>query len=261
MAILPPTVTEIFPVVAPVGTVVVMEVAVLAVTTVVVPLNATVLLTGVGSKFVPVMVTVVPTGPAAGVNEVIVGSGAVTVKLVALVAVFPATVTVIAPVVAPAGTVVVKDVAVLAVTIDVVPLNATVLLAAVVLKFVPVMVTVVPTGPEAGVKVVMVGSGAVTVKSEVVCTVIQLFTVTEIFPVVAPDGTVAVILEAVAAVTLATVPLKLTTLLVGEGSKFVPLMITAVPTAPEGGVKPLMEGEVDPGVYNEATSHAESARL
>lgn len=75
-------------------------------------------------KFVPVIVTVVPTLPDVGVNDVIVGMApTVTVKLVALVAVFPPTVTVIFPVVAPAGTVVVIEVAVLAVTTAVVPLN------------------------------------------------------------------------------------------------------------------------------------------
>ena len=75
-------------------------------------------------KFVPVIVTVVPTLPDVGVNDVIVGMApAVTVKLVALVAVFPPTVTVIFPVDAPAGTVVVIEVAVLAVTTAVVPLN------------------------------------------------------------------------------------------------------------------------------------------
>lgn len=48
---------------------------------------------------------------------------AVTVKLVALVAVFPATVTVIRPVVAPAGTEAVIEVVVLAVTTAGMPLN------------------------------------------------------------------------------------------------------------------------------------------
>ena len=57
-------------------------------------------------KFVPVMVTVAPTRPLVGVNEEIVGAGGVTVKSPALVAVPPGVVTVIFPVVAPAGTVV-----------------------------------------------------------------------------------------------------------------------------------------------------------
>ena len=55
-------------------------------------------------KLVPLMVTLVPTGPLAGVKLVIVG-GLMTVKLPALVAVPPGVVTLIVPVVAPVGTV------------------------------------------------------------------------------------------------------------------------------------------------------------
>ena len=55
-------------------------------------------------KFVPLIVTLVPAGPLAGVKLVIVGA-LDTVKLLALVAVPPGVVTLIGPVVAPAGTV------------------------------------------------------------------------------------------------------------------------------------------------------------
>ena len=55
-------------------------------------------------KLLPLMVTLVPTGPLAGVKPVIVG-GLMTVKLPALVAVPPGVVTLIVPVVAPVGTV------------------------------------------------------------------------------------------------------------------------------------------------------------
>jgi len=55
-------------------------------------------------KFVPVIVTPVPTGPFGGVKPVIVGAG-MTVKLVTLVAVPPGVVTLTGPVIAPAGTV------------------------------------------------------------------------------------------------------------------------------------------------------------
>ena len=65
------------------------------------PLKATTVVPG---KFVPLMVTLVPTGPLAGVKPVIVGR-LITVKLPALVAVPPGVVTLIVPVVAPAGTV------------------------------------------------------------------------------------------------------------------------------------------------------------
>ena len=56
-------------------------------------------------KFVPLIVTLVPAGPLVGVKLVIVGALAVTVKLLALVAVPPGVVTLSGPVVAPAGTV------------------------------------------------------------------------------------------------------------------------------------------------------------
>jgi len=58
-------------------------------------------------KFVPLIVTLVPTGPLVGVKPVIVGGAelGVTVKLFALVAVPPGVVTLRGPVVAPAGTV------------------------------------------------------------------------------------------------------------------------------------------------------------
>ena len=55
-------------------------------------------------KSVPLIVTLVPTGPLVGVKLVIVGA-AMTVKLAALVAVPPGVVTLSGPVVAPAGTV------------------------------------------------------------------------------------------------------------------------------------------------------------
>ena len=155
VAVFPATVTVMVPVDAPDGTVVVMLVEELAVTVANVPLKRTVLSVGVALKFVPVMVTVVPMGPLAGVKLKI--ESTVTIKLLPLVAVFPATVTAIVPVDAPAGTVVVRLVAELAVTVANVPLKRRVLSVVVVLKFVPVIVTVVPMGPLAGVKVVMVG--------------------------------------------------------------------------------------------------------
>ena len=73
MPVAPLTVTDITPVVAPAGTVVVILVAELAVTTAAMPLNVTILLAGDELKFAPVMVTVVPMGPLVGVKEVIDG--------------------------------------------------------------------------------------------------------------------------------------------------------------------------------------------
>ena len=118
----------------------------------------TALLEGVVLKFVPLIVTVDPTGPLAGLKLLIVGAGVVTVKLPLLVAVCVPTFTVIAPVVAPVGTATVRCVVVAAETVAVVPLNMTVLLAGVAMKFVPVMTTDVPTSPLVGLKLVIVGA-------------------------------------------------------------------------------------------------------
>src|SRR6185295_12556960 len=95
-------VTLIFPVVAPEGTVASMRIAETTVKLAVVPLNRTLV---VPVRFVPLIVTAVPTGPLVGLNDVIVGADAVTVKSPTLVAVPPGVVTLIFPVVAPEGTV------------------------------------------------------------------------------------------------------------------------------------------------------------
>ena len=64
------------------------------------PLNATAV---APVKFAPLIVTLVPAGPLVGVKLVIVGALAVTVKLLALVAIPPGVVTRTDPLVAPAG--------------------------------------------------------------------------------------------------------------------------------------------------------------
>jgi len=68
----------------------------------VLPLNVTAV---APMKFVPPIVTLVPTGPLEGVKLVMVGA-TTTAKLLALVAVPAGVVTLRGPVVAPAGTVV-----------------------------------------------------------------------------------------------------------------------------------------------------------
>jgi hypothetical protein len=119
----------------------------------------------------------------------------------------PETVTTTFPVCAPTGTGVTIDVALQLVGFAVVPLKVTVLVPCGEPKFVPVMVIKVPTVPDVGDRVVMVGVGR-TVKFRPL-----LFTPlanTTTFPVVAPDGTVTPMLVAPQLVTLAPVPLKLT---------------------------------------------------
>jgi hypothetical protein len=197
-------VTEILPVVAPVGTVAVIWMLELTVNTVAaVPLNATPV---APVKLLPLIVTLVPTGPDPGEKLVIDGEEPdVTVKLFALVAVPAVAVTVIFPVVAPEGTVAVIWVELFRVNVAAVPLKAT---AEAPLKFVPVIETDVPTGPEAGEnpEIVTVGPDP-TVKS-VALEAVPPGVVTEILPVVAPEGTVAVILVAEFTVKVAAAPLN-----------------------------------------------------
>ena len=76
---------------------------------------------------------------------------AVTVKLAPLLA-CPPTVTTTLPVVAPAGTGTTMLVALQLVGVATVPLNVTVLVPCVAPKFVPVIVTEVPTSPEVGLR-------------------------------------------------------------------------------------------------------------
>ena len=144
------------PLVAPVGTVVTIWLAVLLVTTAAVPLKVTKLLVAVRSKFVHVMVTVMPTEALAGVKV----GGASTVKPVADVALeTPSTVMLIGPLVAPVGTVVTIWVGVLPVTTEAVPLNVTKLLTGPTSKFVPVMYMIVPIVAPTGEKPEMAGEG------------------------------------------------------------------------------------------------------
>jgi hypothetical protein len=95
-------------------------------------------------KFVPVIVTPVPPAPLVGAKEVMAG---VTVKRVVVVKGPPGAVTVMGPVVAPAGTVVVIIPEGSTVKGEATPLNET---AVAPVKVVPVIVTTVPVGPKVG---------------------------------------------------------------------------------------------------------------
>ena len=151
----PPTVTTTVPVVAPAGTGTTMLVADQLVGVAAVPLNVTVLVPCVAPKLVPAIVTAVPTGPLVGDRLVSVGA-IVTVYGQRLLA-RPPTVTTTLPVVAPAGTGTAMLVADQLVGVAAVPLNLTVLVPCVAPKLVPAIVTAVPTGPLAGVRLVSVG--------------------------------------------------------------------------------------------------------
>jgi hypothetical protein len=148
--------TTTLPVVAPVGAVATIDVAVqLPIAVAVVPLNATVLVPCVVPKFVPVIVTDAPTAPVVGDKLVMLGAGT-TVNDTPLLFTPPAVTTTL-PVVVPVGTVATIDVAVqLVIVVAVVVLNFTV--PWVVPKLVPVIVTEAPTAPVVGDRLVMFGS-------------------------------------------------------------------------------------------------------
>ncbi len=90
-----------------------------------------------------------PTGPWPGVKPLMAGC---TRKAAGLVAVPPGVVTVMVPVVALAGTVVLMVLPSVTLKAALTPLNLT---AVAPLRLVPLMVTLVPTGPEAGLKPVI----------------------------------------------------------------------------------------------------------
>jgi len=159
----PVTVTVTLPVVAPVGTGTAIDVAPQLVGVAAVPLKFTVLVPWVDPKFVPIIVTGTPILPEIGDRLVIAGVGN-TVKLEPLLA-NPLTVTTTLPEVPLAGTDATIEVGLQLDAAAPVPLNVTVLVAWVVPKFVPAIVTGIPKAPEVGDKLVMPGADA-TVKLE-----------------------------------------------------------------------------------------------
>jgi hypothetical protein len=234
----PPTVSTTLPVVAPVGTTATMEVLLQLVIEVAdVPLNFTVLVPCVVPKFVPVIVTEAPTAPEVGERLLIVGVVASTVNVGPVIDT-PLTVTTTVPVVAPVGTGTTIEVLAQLVIVAAVPLNFTV--PAVVPRFVPVIVTVAPTAPEVGERLVTVGVASTVNEVPLLDTAL---TVTTTLPVVAPVGTTAtmeVLLQLV--IEVAAVPLNFTVLVPCVVPKFVPVIVTEVPTAPEVGERLLSVG-------------------
>ena len=234
----PGAVTWRVPVVASVGTATVMVVAVEVNGTRGLPLNFT---SVAPLRLVPVIVTTVPGAPTAGVKLVMVGGPVVevTVKLPVDPPVPQPPVTLRVPVVAPAGTVAVMLVAdPMLKAVALVPLNFT---AVAPVKPVPIIVTLVPTAPLAGVKLVMAGA-AVGVKL-LTLVAVPLGAVTLMGPAVAPAGTTAVMLVALSTVKLeALVPLNFTAV---APVKPVPVMVTVAPAQPLVGVKLLIVGTAD----------------
>ena len=107
--------------------------------------------------------------------------------------------------------------------------------AVVPVKLVPVRVTDVPISPLAGAKLVMVGAAVLRTVKVVGAELTKPAGVfTEIAPVTAPAGTVAVICVALATVKVAVLPPRVTPV---APVKLLPLMVTVAPCAPLAGVK------------------------
>lgn len=175
------------------------------------PLNDTVLtlVPTVGPKFVPVMVTTVPTGPEMGLMLAIFGGG-VTVKGSGLLAT-PPTVTTTLTVPNPIdGTGTSMLVALQLVGAAVVVPKVTVLVPCVAPKFTPVIVIIAPMGPCVNPRVERLGPGLVTVKGTPLLATPP--TITTTLPVKAPFGTGTVMLDAPQLVGVAVTPLKVTVL-------------------------------------------------
>ena len=113
------------------------------------------------------------------------------------------------------------------------------------MKFVPVRVTAVPTGPPVGVNELIVGGVEDPVSVNVLAlTPVPAVVVTLRLPVVAPLGTLACIWVSESTVTrVAGVPFKATW--VAPVTKLVPVRVTAVPTGPLVGVNDVIVGGVE----------------
>jgi hypothetical protein len=119
-----------------------------------------------------------------------------------------------------------------------VPLNATVPCDAV--KLFPEIVTDEPAAPEAGDKLVIDGAGTTVNETPLLAFAL---TVTTTVPVLAPVGTMATIEPALQLeIVVAVVPLNLTVLVPWVEPKPLPAIVTDAPTAPEFGVRLVMDG-------------------
>ena len=139
----------------------------------------------------------------------------------------------------PLGTCTVIVVALQLTGIAVVPLNCTVLAPCVAPKPVPLMVIANPDAAVVADRLVIVGEGSTVNGAPLL---LAPPTVTTTFPVLAPAGTGVTICVALQLVGVARVPLKLTVLDPCVAPKFVPVIVTEAPSAPEVGDKLVMFG-------------------
>lgn len=208
-------------------------------TTASVPLNFTGLFPMTELKLLPSIVTIVPATPCSGEKWLMTGELGTT-KLVSEATVTSFTVAYIFPVATPCGTVTTNWVTEADATVATTFPNFTILSNGVGTKFEPVIVTLVPATPEIGVKEVITVEGSTT-KSEFDRAVAP-FTVTEIFPVTAPVGTVVTNWVVVAEVMADVILLNLTMLPAALLSKLEPVIVIVLPAGPVAGAKAAIAG-------------------
>lgn len=184
-------------------------------------------------KFEPVIVTVVPAPPDAGVNDVIVGAG-INVNQVGDVHVPPAAVTEMLPVVVLGTTAVIEVALTTLKLVAATPVNLT---ADMDLKLVPVIVTVAPAAAEDGVNDVIVGPGMNV--NHVGDMAVPPVVVTEIFPVAAFDTTAVIDVALTTLKLVAATPANLTAV---TFLKLVPVIVTVAPAPAEVGVNDVIVG-------------------
>ena len=170
------------------------------------------------------------------------GPGVVTVNGTPLLGV-PATVTITLPLVAPLGTGTTMLVELQLVGVPATVLKTTVLVPWLAPKFVPVIVTEVPSGPEVGLMLLMLGAGMTVKVTPLLATPP---TVTTTGPVVAPVGTGTMMVVEFQFCGVAMVPLKATVLVPCEAPKLFPVTVITTPTAPVFWLKLVIVGPVVP---------------
>jgi hypothetical protein len=139
------------------------------------------------------------------------------------------------PEVAPVGTVTPMADELQLVTVAGVPLKLTVPRA--VPKFAPAIFTGVPSEPDVGDRLVMLGAGTDADTVNVTPLLARPPTVTTTVPVVAPAGTWATMLVALQLSTVATFFLNVTLLELCVDPNFVPVIVTNVPIGPLAGLR------------------------
>ena len=198
-------------------------------------MNVTVLVPCAEPKFVPVIVISCPIVADETDRLAILGTGR-TVKGTPFEVPFDVVITTF-PVVAPLGTGTATVVPFQPVGVAAVPLKLTVLAPCTAPKFTPEIVTGVPTGPDVGDKLLMLGVWE-TVNGTPLLAV--PCTVTTTFPEVAFIGTGAAILVGPHPVGVLTVPLNVTVLVPWLAPKFAPEMVMDEPGTAVLGERPLM---------------------